>query len=296
MARVLPVSNASGGAPIFARVAIAGFGLIGGSIALAIRRRWPSSLVIAVDRKPVIESAMRAHAADVGGDTLDMAGDADLVILCAPVLQNVALLAQLPDYIRADALVTDAGSTKRLIAAAAAGMPSLEFIGGHPIAGAAASGFGAARADVFDGHPWILTPGPNHVGRIGDLEHFIRGLGGVPHVMNPELHDRLAAAVSHLPQLTASALMHVVGGLAGDAGLEFAGAGLRDTTRLASSPAAVWKDIAATNADLLREALDRLIETLSRLRDDLEPGTAIDATFTSAARWRDALLRARGEE
>ena len=238
---------------------------------------------------------MRAHAADVGGDTLDMAGDADLVILCAPVLQNVGLLAKLPEYIRRDTLVTDVSSTKRLIAAAAAGLPSLEFIGGHPIAGAATSGFASARADTFDGHPWILTPGPGHVGRIGELEQFIHGLGGVPHVMNPDLHDRLVAAVSHLPQLTASALMQVVGALAGDAGLEFAGAGLRDATRLASSPATVWKDIAATNADLLRDALDRLIESLTHLRDDLESGAAIEATFTTAARWREALLRARGE-
>ena len=296
MAKVLPVSPAAGEAPIFARVAIAGFGLIGGSIALAIRRRWPSSLVVAIDHKRIIESAMRAHAADVGGDTLDMAGDVDLLILCAPVLQNVALLAELTDYIRPDTLVTDVSSTKRLIAAAAAGIPSLEFIGGHPIAGAAASGLAAARADIFDGHPWILTPGPIHGDRIGDLERFVRGLGGAPHVMNPDLHDRFAAAISHLPQLTASALMHVVGGLAGDAGLEFAGAGLRDTTRLASSPPAVWKDITATNADLLGDALDRLIETLTHLRDDLESGTAVEATFTSAARWRDALLRARGEQ
>jgi prephenate dehydrogenase len=96
-----------------------------------------------------------------------------------------------------------------------------------------------------------------------------------------------------LPQLTASALMHVVGRLAGDAGLEIAGAGLIDTTRLATSPPDIWKDIAATNDDVLGEALDQLIRALTEMRNTLDSGEAIDAVFTSACRWRTALDRAR---
>jgi prephenate dehydrogenase len=107
------------------------------------------------------------------------------------------------------------------------------------------------------------------------------------------LHDRFVGAVSHLPQLTASALMHVVGKLAGDAGLEIAGAGLVDTTRLATSPPDIWKDVAATNDDVLREALDLLIRTLSDLRDTLDTGEAIEAVFTSACRWRSTMDRGR---
>jgi prephenate dehydrogenase len=113
--------------------------------------------------------------------------------------------------------------------------------------------------------------------------------------MSADLHDRLVAAVSHLPQITASALMHVVGTLAGDAGLELAGPGLVDTTRLAASPAQIWRDIAATNDDMLRDTLDALIRTLTDLRDGLGNADSIDATFTSATRWREALLRARGD-
>ena len=109
--------------------------------------------------------------------------------------------------------------------------------------------------------------------------------------MTPELHDRFVGAVSHLPQLTASALMHVVGQLAGDAGLEIAGAGLMDTTRLATSPPDIWKDVAATNEDILSEALDALIRALTDLRDGLETGEAIDSVFTSACRWRTSLDR-----
>jgi len=113
--------------------------------------------------------------------------------------------------------------------------------------------------------------------------------------MSAELHDRLVAAISHLPQLTASALMHVVGNLAGDTGFQLAGAGLVDTTRLAGSPPHIWRDIAATNEEPLREALDALIRTLTDLRDGLGNGDKVDAVFTSAGRWRDALLHARGD-
>jgi prephenate dehydrogenase len=294
----IDLSEARGGAEPgpFARIAIAGFGLIGGSIALAIRRAWPSSLVVAIDQKPVLEAAMRVHAADVGGDTLDMAGDADLVILAAPVLQNVALLEQLPDYLPPGALVTDVGSTKRLIVAAADRHRSLTFIGGHPMSGAAGSGFAAARPDMFDGRPWVLTPGTRHADSLAKLEAFVHGVGAVPRIMTADLHDRLVGAVSHLPQVTASALMHVVGTLVGDAGLELAGPGLMDTTRLAASPPEIWRDVAASNEDVLREALDALIRTLTDLRASLGDGDKIESIFTSASRWREALTRARGEQ
>jgi prephenate dehydrogenase len=160
------------------------------------------------------------------------------------------------------------------------------------MAGGARGGAENARADLFHGRPWILTPPSDHLPEaIGRLESFVIGLGASPHVMTPELHDRFVGAVSHLPQLTASALMHVVGTLAGDAGLEVAGPGLLDTTRLATSPPEIWKDVAATNQDILREALDALIRSLTDLRDGLDKGDAIDAVFTSACRWRTSLDR-----
>ena len=164
------------------------------------------------------------------------------------------------------------------------------------MAGGTRGGFAEARADLFDGRPWILTPGPQHADAVSRLERFVDLLGAVPHVMTPELHDRFIGAVSHLPQLTATSLMHVVGKLAGDAGLELAGRGLHDTTRLASSPSDIWRDIAATNEDVLRDALDALIRTLTAVRDSLAEGEAFDAVFASACRWREALQRARGDQ
>ena len=264
----------------FRQIAIVGVGLIGGSIAMAAARRWPSIGIVSLD-----------FGADLSG-----AADADLVVLAAPILTNIQLLTELEGRLSPGALVTDAGSTKRQIVEAASARPSIAFIGGHPMAGAARGGLGQARSDLFDGRPWILTPAASHPpDALTRLEQFVKGLGAVPHIMTPELHDRFVGAVSHLPQMTASALMHVVGKLAGDAGLELAGAGLHDTTRLATSPPDIWRDVAATNQDVLRAALDTLIGTLEELRDSLDSGAAIDEVFTSACRWREALQRARGE-
>jgi prephenate dehydrogenase len=264
--------------PPFRSIVVVGAGLIGTSIQLAARRAWPDVALVALD---------------AGHDLASVRG-ADLVVLAAPVRANIELLDRVQPFLAAGAVVTDAGSTKRAICVAAASYPAIEFIGGHPMAGAARGGAVNARADLFEGRPWILTPRPgNPSGAVGRLEAFVTGLRAVPHVMTPDLHDRFVGAVSHLPQLTASALMHVVGKLAGDAGLELAGPGLVDTTRLASSPAGIWKDIAATNEDVLRDCLTELIRTLTDVRDSLATGEGVEAVFTSASRWRTALDRNR---
>jgi prephenate dehydrogenase len=296
---IQPGERPAGQPPIFQKIGIVGLGLIGGSIALRARELWPASLVIAVDNKDVLETAMRMHAIDVAADDLIVLAEADVVILAAPVKQNVAVLAELDDNVRQPAVVTDTGSTKREIVAAAADLPSrFTFVGGHPLAGAARGGLEHARADLFAGRPWLLTPAARG-GQPTDgaaaahdkLTAFVRALGAEPRTVAPEAHDRLLAFLSHLPQLTASALMQVVGDAVGHDGLSLAGRGLADTTRLASSPADIWRDIAATNADEIGSALDALIAVLQDLRSDLGSGTRLDEVFDSAARWRGALSR-----
>ncbi len=292
MSRSIPLTRADQhtAAPVFQRVAIVGLGLIGGSIAMACRERWAQTLIIAVDRKEVLEQAMRMHAADVGGDDLVMAAGADLVILAAPVRQNLAVLRDLADYVPGDAIVTDVGSTKRHVVDAARALPErLTFIGGHPLAGAAVGGLQAARADLFQERPWILTPTlPDEDPALLKLGAFIEGLGARVEVLKPAAHDALLAHLSHLPQLAISALMHVIGEHAGEDGLALAGRGLRDTTRLASSPPDIWRDIVATNRDYIVEAVDELIAVLQRLRDD-ESEEELQRIFDSAARWKQAL-------
>jgi prephenate dehydrogenase len=271
----------------FGRIAIVGFGLIGASIALAARRRWRSTELIAIDRQDVIQSAMRTHAADVGGGDLALCEGADLVILAAPVQTNIRLLSELPGYVGGNAVVTDVGSTKRQIASGGGQLPArLQFVGGHPLAGAATGGLEAARSDLFDGRAWILTPVDDHDGAVRKLSTFIEGLGARVHVMTPDAHDSVVAYLSHLPQLTATALMHLVGERTGPDGLALAGRGLQDTTRLASSPPDIWRDIAATNQDHIAHAIDELVHILLQIKNG---GDALGETFESAAHWRHVL-------
>jgi prephenate dehydrogenase len=276
--------------PIFQRIGIIGLGLIGGSIALAARQLWPTSLVIAVDNKDVLETAMRLHAIDVAADDPIVLAEADLVILAAPVKQNIELLGALDEHVNQPAVVTDTGSTKRAIVEAARGLPpKFAFIGGHPLGGSAKGGLENARPDLFKGRPWLLTPATEGGAALEKLTAFVRALGAEPRLLDPATHDRVLAFLSHLPQLTASALMEVVGNAVGRDGLALAGRGLADTTRLAASPAEIWRDIAATNADEIGPALDELIVVLQDLRRDLPAGDKLADVFGVAASWRRSL-------
>ena len=288
---VLQPGRNPGQPPIFQRVGIVGLGLIGGSIALAARQTWPAGLVIGVDRKDVLERAMILHAIDVAADDPIVLAEADLVILAAPIQQNLELLRELEDNVSGAAVVTDTGSSKRQMVEAAKSLPDrLTFFGGHPLGGAARGGIEHARPDLFAGRPWLFTPSPGHdVQALDKLMSFVSGLGAIPRSVSPEEHDRLLAFISHLPQLTVSALMHVVGQAAGSEGLSLSGRGLQDTTRLASSPADIWKEVSATNADELGAALDALIAVLGELRAGLETGQSIEAVFASANSWREVL-------
>ena len=273
------------------RLAIVGAGLIGGSIALAAKRAWPGIHVLGIDRGPALDAARLVRAFDRVSAELHAAKGADLVVLAAPVRQNILVLESLRQVLDEPALVTDAGSTKREIVARAAALPPyLSFVGGHPLAGAARGGLSLARADLFAGRPWLVTPSPatRSESDVRRIEQFALGMGAVPRVMEADEHDRLLAFLSHLPQLTASALMQAVGDAAGSH-IALAGPGLLDTTRLASSPADIWQDICATNADDIRPAIDALIDGLRALRDGLDDPAVVAGTFEAARRWRDRL-------
>lgn len=279
--------------PPFHRIAIIGLGLIGGSIALAVRDRWPGTRVIGIDRQAVLAHALGSGAIDRAVETPGEADDADLVVLAAPVRQNLELLV---DVARrgGGAVITDVGGTKREILQAASALDHVTFVGGHPIGGAERGGFAFARADLFRGRPWIFTPADDAPADVVErLFALARGAGARPSTMGAAQHDRLMAFLSHLPQLTATALMDVAGSAAATDGLLLAGRGLVDTTRLASSPAGVWRDICASNADEIGGALDLLIARLTVLRADLASGDAIESIFEDAARWRAELMKGR---
>ena len=287
--------------PPFQRVAIVGLGLIGGSIAFAARRTWPSIHVCGIDREAVLLEAVARRALDESSTELGAVSRADLIILAAPVRQNLALLRQVAGHAAATAVITDVGGTKRSIVNAAAALPQpVTFVGGHPLGGGSRGGFEFATASLFARRPWIFTPPeeapgaqPAQIGQAVDrLSAFVTGIGAQPATMTAARHDQLMALLSHLPQLAVTALMEVVG-TSVDGDIRFAGQGLVDTTRLASSPAEVWRDICSTNADEIARALDLLIERLSDIRSDLQRTEIIDSVFDQAAHWRAELMKGR---
>ncbi len=283
-------------APPFGTIAIAGVGLIGGSIALGVRERWPAVRLVGVDRRAVIAHALGDGAIDEGVEQVSDVGAVDLVILAAPVRQNARLLADLAAGAAGPtAAITDVGGTKGDIVRAARTLAvGPRFIGGHPMGGADRGGFGFARPDLFKDRAWIFTPDTDASPDLLDrLSRLARTLGARPSSMDAAAHDRLMAYISHLPQLAASALMDVAGQAATAEGLRLAGRGLADTTRLASSPPDVWRDICLTNAEAVGDALEQLIDRLVDLRADLRRGEVIDQVFTGAARWRGELMKGR---
>jgi len=275
--------------PPFDSIAVVGLGLIGGSIALGVRERWPESRVFGVDSEAVLAHALGGGAIERGFESIGALPNTALIVLAAPVRQNIELLQQ----IKRPAIATDVSGTKReIVSAARALSPGTTFVGGHPLGGGERGGFAFARPDLFAGRPWIFTPGgDDSTDAVERLSRFVTGLGARPCILSAEEHDRVMAYVSHLPQLAASALMEAVGGAAGIEGLRMAGRGLVDTTRLASSPADVWRDICLTNADAIGDALDCLIARLTQLRGDLRHGEAIEAIFSAAAKWRAELMK-----
>jgi prephenate dehydrogenase len=281
--------------PPFQRIAVIGLGLIGGSIAFAARKAWPPVRIVGIDRQAILDEAIARRAIQDAGVSVAAAAGADLIVLAAPVKQNVELLQAVAPHVSPATIVTDVGGTKRLIVDAARALgDQVTFVGGHPLGGGARGGFDFATAGIFARRPWIFTPDTTTpANATSRLFAFARGLGAVPSTMPAAEHDRLLAFLSHLPQLTVSALMEVVGNAASAPGLTLAGQGLIDSTRLASSPASVWRDICATNADTIGMALDLLIARLTELRGDLQRGEAIDAIFDQAARWRGELMKTR---
>jgi prephenate dehydrogenase len=282
----------------FGAIGIVGLGLIGGSLALAVRERWPETSIVAFDRPEVLADALARGVISAGVDNLRALATwpLDAIVLAAPVLQNVACLREIAAAAIRPVLVTDVGSTKLSIVTAArdlaAGFPHLTFIGGHPIAGAAHGGLAHARVDMFRRRPWLFTPPDNasdaDLSALGALRAFVRALGAEPAQLDADEHDRIMAYVSHLPQIASSSLMRVAGAGAGEPGLGLSGAGLADTTRLASSPASMWTEILQSNAGHVKLALDVFIADLQQIRDNLTTpaaGTWLD----EGTRWRARL-------
>ena len=275
------------------RLAVLGVGLIGGSIGLAARGNGHD--VLGWDTDPgVLARAVEAGAVETAAQSLAEAmAEAEIAFACAPVGALPGLVAEALGAAGDDCLVTDVGSTKRAVGA----IDDERFIGGHPIAGAETSGVENARATLFRGATWYLTPGQRSSGVLYERLHsLLVGFGAMPVALDAETHDRLLAAVSHLPHVLANELVSRVAARLSREGeaLPRVGPSLRDATRVAGASSAIWTDIYLSNAEAVADEVEALSTGLEEVARMLRAGDreALEEWNERAAGDRRRLLEA----
>ncbi len=279
------------------KLVVCGVGLIGGSFALALRRAGAVERIVGIGRRrEVLERACALGVIDeIAEGWADALDGADLVLLAAPVGQMDAILAAMAPHLRPGTVVTDAGSTKRDVVAALRshlGGALADVVPAHPIAGAEKSGVEAAFAELYMGRKVVLTPLPESRSEaVQKVRDAWEACGANVVGMTPQEHDRVFAAVSHLPHLLAFGLVDDLAGRS-NAPLLFshAASGFRDFTRIAGSHPEMWRDICVANRVALLEELDAYLGELARLRMMLVEGDGdgLEAVFERARRARNA--------
>ena len=277
------------------RLAVIGVGLIGGSFALALKQAKAVSHVVGVGRSGAnLKTALERGIIDaIVPDAAAAARGADLVLVATPVGQYPAVFGSLRD---ARALITDGGSTKRDVIAAARKTLDAQisrFVPAHPIAGAEKSGAAAAAADLFEGRRVVLTPLEENSSKdIAAVESAWKSCGASVSRMNAEEHDAVLATVSHLPHLLAYALVHEVAGRENSRQLfSFAAGGFRDFTRIASSHPEMWRDICLANRDKLLQELSTFSVKLQEIGKLLDRPAELEKLFAEARDARDKWIR-----
>ena len=281
------------------RVGIIGLGLIGGSLALALRDTRAASTVLAWDpARAALEAGLQGGVIDAAAASLEaLLDEVDIVVLAAPTVACAGLLERILARGGAWHCVTDVASVKGPLVEAAArlGDAARRFVPGHPIAGSERSGVTAARADLFRNHRVILTPdAATDAAALEAVRTLWRCAGAEVCTMDVEEHDAVLAATSHLPHVLAFALVDALARApARDDIFRFAAGGFRDFTRIASSDPVMWRDVSLANRDALLATLDDFAARLAVLRSAIErgDGDALEATFRSAKQARDAYAR-----
>ncbi|HLY59773.1 MAG TPA: prephenate dehydrogenase [Terriglobia bacterium] len=280
----------------FHRISIIGVGLIGGSWGLALREHGYRGVRVGFDKPEVLNRALAACALDeIAIDVASAVRGADLVILAAPVGAIIDLIAQMKPSAMPGALVTDVGSTKRLIYRRAEEVFGREplFLGGHPLAGKERSGFEHADAALLQKARYVLTPlaaGDLEDERVKAFSSLVESVGARPFVTDPQTHDRAMAFLSHVPQLLSTGLASLIAEQSSADSLpaELAASGFRDVTRLADSPYGLWRDICLTNIENIQSALESLVEKLEHMKLHLTD-RELEREFKQALKMRDKL-------
>lgn len=277
-----------------------GLGLIGGSIARALKQSVPGVRIIAYDLNgEALNLALEQHIADVAADGIDRNfACCDYIFLCAPVQKNDANLAAVKEIMSPDCLLTDVGSVKTAIHTAVrdAGLEHC-FIGGHPMAGSERTGFVNSKAALLENIYYILTP----TDRVPSekLDHYrslVTAMGAIPLVLDCESHDYVTAAVSHLPHVVASSLVNLVRDSDSADGIMkmVAAGGFKDITRIASSSTVMWQQICLTNTSNISLLLGNYIDSLTRIKKTLDnrDRDGLYDFFDSARMYRDSFVSA----
>lgn len=282
------------------RVAVIGVGLIGGSFALALKAARQATHVVGAGRSAAnLQLALERGAIDsIAKEASAAARDADVVLVAAPVAQFERVFADVASALSAKAIITDAGSTKRDVIAAARralGAKIAQFVPGHPIAGAEKSGVAAASGELFRNRRVILTPlAENSPATLSRVQSLWQACGARVSRMDADEHDAVLAAVSHLPHVLAFALVHEVASRANAEQLfSLAAGGFRDFTRIASSHPEMWRDICVANRDRLIAELASYQGKLGKMKALLEAGdgAALERLFAEAREARDQWLK-----
>ena len=285
---------------MFKKITVFGVGLIGGSFALALKQAGVGAPIVGYGRSlPPLLRARELGLIDVIANSVEEAvTGADLILIAAPVAQTGAILQSIAPWLQCDTVITDAGSTKSDVVAAARsalGDKIGQFVPGHPIAGRELNGPDAAIADLYAGKKVVLTVLPEN--SAADIERVAKAwqlCGALLHRLTPAEHDRVFAAVSHLPHLLSYALVDDIARKPHAALLfEFAASGFRDFTRIAGSSPEMWRDIALANQSALLAELDAYLRRLQDLRGMLaaSDGAAIESVFSRAQQARQGWIQ-----
>jgi len=262
------------------QITIIGTGLIGGSLALALKKHRFAGRIVGCDRAPVLERARSKAAIDIGHTSpADAVRGSQIIVLATPVSGIIDLIERLGPTLPPKTMLTDVGSTKTEVLQRAKTVfqknTGLRFLAGHPMAGKEQSGVEFADPDLFQGAPWFVTPLPGqkvYDGLSGEYLEWVEKIGSRIASMDANEHDQLCAWISHLPQMISTALAAaLVDEYGADAPLlEAGGRALREMTRISGSPYSMWRDIALTNKANIRNALLRLEQHLAHIRENLD--------------------------
>ena len=275
-------------------IAVAGLGLIGGSLAKALKLKSGIKKIIGIDpdesqinealSSGVVDEAYKEPGAFLKG--------CSMVFICAPVPVCADVAIKVSEYINPSCIVTDTASTKKdIVSHIANSGKGIRFIGGHPMAGSERSGFAYSREDMFENAYYVILDDGKDPAAVEKVKEIAESIGAIPIITDCESHDRAVAVVSHVPHVTAAALVNLMDSGNGNLGKKIAAGGFRDITRIASSQPALWRDITLSNRKAVTQEIDRLIDILTSIKEDIEtedkPG--IESFFLSAKATRDIM-------